>query len=71
MANELGFEAYEIKEYPSLEEELMNKLMNGNFSLKNDIIKSELGETYQYYKQINHLKNLEHVQCRMEEIVIK
>ena len=71
MANELGFEAYEIKEYPSLEEELMNKLMNGNFSLKNDIIKSELGETYQYYKQINLLKNLEHVQCRMEEIVIK
>lgn len=71
MANELGFEDYEIKEYPSLEEELMNKLMNGNFSLKNDIIKSELGETYQYYKQINHLKNLEHVQCRMEDIVIK
>lgn len=71
MAKELGFDNFAIKEYPSPEEELMNKLMNGNFNIKNSIIEEELGDTYQYYQQIKRIKNLEPVQCRMEDVTIK
>ncbi|MBR5898355.1 MAG: signal peptide peptidase SppA [Muribaculaceae bacterium] len=71
MAQELGYNKYAIAEYPSLEEELINSLMKGDFNLKSEILKKELGETYQYYQQINYLKDLAPLQCRMEVVEIK
>lgn len=40
-------------------------------SVKERILKSELGEAYPYYMMMRKMQRLEHVQCRMEEVVIE
>lgn len=71
LASEMGFETYCIKEYPSLEEELMKQIMNSSASIKQNIAQEEFGEYYQYIQSIKALSNLEPLQCRAEKIIIE
>lgn len=71
IADELGFETYAIKEYPSTEIDFMKTLMKGKKTIKEKIIANELGDAYQYYEAISRLKGLEPLQCRMETVVIE
>ena len=71
IADELGFETYAIKEYPSTEIDFMKTLMEGKKTIKEKIIANELGDAYQYYEAISRLNGLEPLQCRMETVVIE
>lgn len=71
IAQQLKFDNYEIIEYPSLEEELLNKFMSGNLHIKESIISSELGENKYIYERLKTIQALAPIQCRMEDIIIK
>jgi len=71
-ASEAGIESYRIVNYPEAKDpfEMIMKQLSGDVKAK--ILKSELGEDYRYYKQINELKYFTGVQARMPfEIIIE
>ncbi len=71
MAKDLGYESYNIKEYPSSSTNIWDILMNAQAQIKQNILEEELGETYKYFKAIDNMKEIAPIQCRMEQIEIK
>lgn len=71
LAADCGFEKYKITEYPEPRGEWWEEMLMASGEIKERVIKSELGEAYPYYKAIRKVQRLEHVQCRMEEVVIE
>lgn len=71
IADNLGFEDYSVCEYPSVEDELMKKLMNVKANIKNEVVADELGDAYIYYDAFEKIMRLEPLQCRTEQIIIK
>ncbi len=72
MAKELNFgDQYCFIEYPNPEPTLWEAISGTEVRIKEHIIKSELGESYKIYKHINDIKKMDHIQCRMEDIVLE
>lgn len=71
LADDCGYDRYKVTEYPEPRGEWWEELLLSSEGVKERIVKSELGEAYPYYQAIRKVQSLEHVQCRMEEIVIE
>lgn len=71
LAEECGFDDYKITEYPEPRGEWWEEILLSSTTIKERIIKSELGDAYPYYNMMKKMERLEHVQCRMEEVVIE
>lgn len=71
LAAECGFDEYKIVEYPEPRGEWWEEMILSSGSLQERIVKSELGEAYPYYMMMRKMQRLEHVQCRMEDVVIE
>ncbi|MBD5284734.1 MAG: signal peptide peptidase SppA [Bacteroides sp.] len=66
-----GYLKYELVEYPRNDKEWWEELLDGGASIKQSIVKKELGAAAPYYDAIKKINEMEHVQCRMPEIVIE
>ncbi len=71
LAADCGYDRYKVSEYPEPRGEWWEELLLSSEGVKERIVKAELGEAYPYYQAIRKVQRLEHVQCRMEEIVIE
>lgn len=71
LAADCGYDKYKVTEYPEPRGEWWEELLLSSEGVKERIVKSELGEAYPYYQAIRKVQRLEHVQCRMEEIVVE
>lgn len=71
LADDCGYDRYKVTEYPEPRGEWWEELLLSSEGVKERIVKAELGEAYPYYQAIRKVQRLEHVQCRMEEIVIE
>lgn len=71
LAEECGYDDYKVTEYPEPRGEWWEEMLLSSGSVKERILKSELGEAYPYYMMMRKMQRLEHVQCRMEEVVIE
>lgn len=71
LAADCGYDRYKVTEYPEPRGEWWEELLLSSEGVKERIVKSELGEAYPYYQAIRKVQRLEHVQCRMEEIVVE
>lgn len=75
-AEKAGLESYRLAEYPKIKEPLQQFLddLQGKdkASIQKAMIKSELGEAYQYYEMAQELKNMKGVQAKMPfEVEVK
>lgn len=71
LAAEQGYDKYKVIEYPDPRGEWWEEMLMSSSSIKESIMKAELGDAYRYYKEMNRMQRLEHVQCRMQEVVIE
>ncbi|MDE7473693.1 MAG: signal peptide peptidase SppA [Muribaculaceae bacterium] len=72
MANDLDFgDKYCVIEYPDPTPTLWEAVTGSEVSVKERIIRQELGDSYLLYKQIDYIRNAAHVQCRMEDIIVE
>ncbi len=66
-----GYLKYELVEYPRNNKEWWEEILDGGASIKQSLIKKELGAAAPYYDAVKKISEMEHVQCRMPEIVIE
>lgn len=66
-----GYLKYEIVEYPRSNKEWWEELLDESASMKQAMIRKELGAAAPYYEAVKKISNMEHVQCRMQEVVIE
>lgn len=72
MARALDFgDKYCVIEYPNPTPTFWEAIAGSEVSMKERVIRQELGSAYPLYKQIEFIRNAARVQCRMEDIVIK
>ncbi len=71
LADKMGLDKYEVVEYPDPRAEWWEELLMAGSSVRQSMVRSELGEAYPYYEAIKKLNRMEHLQCRMPEIVIE
>ncbi len=71
LALEQGYDKYSIVEYPDPKGEWWEELLMASSSVKQSVIKAELGEALPYYEAIQRVKQMSPVQCRMEYIVVE
>lgn len=72
MAGELNFgDDYCVIEYPNPSLTFWEAISGSEVKMKERIMREELGDTYEIYRNINYLRNAAHVQCRMEDITIQ
>lgn len=66
-----GYLKYEIVEYPRSNKEWWEEILDESASIKQAMIRKELGAAAPYYEAVKKISNMEHVQCRMQEVVIE
>lgn len=66
-----GYLKYEIVEYPRSNKEWWEEILDESASMKQAMIRKELGAAAPYYEAVKKISNMEHVQCRMQEVVIE
>lgn len=71
LATANGYLKYEIVEYPRSNKEWWEEILDESASMKQAMIRKELGAAAPYYDAIKKISNMEHVQCRMQEVVIE
>lgn len=71
LAEENGYVDYQIVEYPEPKNDWWMEILESSSSVKERMLKAELGESYQFVKMAKELENINHVQCKMPEVIIK
>jgi protease-4 len=71
MVHELNLTGYTIVEYPNLDRKWWEDAMSKSGTIKEKLVRRQLGDAYDLYKSIDRIRNLDPVQCRMETIVIE
>lgn len=66
-----GYLKYEIVEYPRTNKEWWEEILDEGANIKQSMIKKELGAAAPYYETIKKINEMEHVQCRMPNIIIE
>lgn len=70
IASELGYEDYNIVEYPNTQLDWIEELFGFKSHIKSSILKDELGEIYPYVVEGEKLLNANPLQCRMQSVVL-
>ncbi len=70
LASDLGYEDYNIIEYPNTESEWIKEILNIKTQVKNTVLQEELGDFYPYIVDGKKLLNVEPIQCRMQPVVL-
>ncbi len=71
MAQELKLKKYKVKECPNADQSLWKLLTSLKSSYHEKMLRRELGDSYDIYRQVDALTHMERVQCRMEKVVLK
>lgn len=71
LAQDNGFENYSIVEYPDQKFEWWEEILYASEGIKQNILDNELGEARPLYDAVKRIKEMDPVQCRMPEVVIK
>lgn len=72
MAQDLGYDQdYQVIEYPTLKFGFWDVFKDMQDNSIEAAMQQRLGEFYSTYKQIEDIKNMNPLQCRMEKIIIK
>lgn len=73
MADSLGFgDKYTVTEYPKLKLSFWDRLEElQNGTVKNRLLRQELGENYRMYRKIEQIKQMARIQARMDEIEVQ
>ena len=72
MAQDLGYEQdYQVIEYPTLKFGFWDIFKEMQDNSIEAAMQQRLGEFYGTYKQIEEIKNMNPLQCRMEKIIIR
>lgn len=71
MADELGFDKYCVIEYPNPNPTFWEALTDAQVKARENIIRGQLGSVYEIYRNIETVKNMAPVQCRMEPVVVE
>lgn len=71
MASELGFEKYCVIEYPNPNPTFWEALTDAQIRAQDNVIKERLGSAYEIYRNIDAVRDMAPVQCRMETVVIE
>ena len=71
LAEDQGYDTYKIVEYPNPKLEWWEEILLASEGIQNRILDRELGETRMYYDAVNKIKNMNPIQCRMQDVVIK
>ena len=71
MATDLDIKGYAIDEYPRIHKKWWEEALAMEGTIKERIVRSQLGDAYEFYNAIERVKTLEPKQCRMETVVIE
>ncbi|WP_289159216.1 signal peptide peptidase SppA [uncultured Muribaculum sp.] len=71
LATANGYLKYELVEYPRTNKEWWEEILDEGTSIKQAMIRKELGAAAPYYDAVKKISKMEHVQCRMQEVVIE
>ena len=71
LATANGYLKYELVEYPRTNKEWWEEILDESASIKQAMIRNELGAAAPYYDAVKKISKMEHVQCRMQEVVIE
>ncbi|MDE7408049.1 MAG: signal peptide peptidase SppA [Muribaculaceae bacterium] len=71
MAAAIGGEGYSIGEYPDLEMNWWDELMNIDKSMKMRAMREAAGDAWPLYHAAQQIKNMAPIQCRMETVVVE
>lgn len=71
MVASLGLDDYKVTEYPSLDKKWWEEIISLGTSYKASVIADELGEAQYLYNAVKRIRNIEPMQCRMEQIIIE
>ena len=72
MAEGLDFgDDYCVIEYPNPNPTFWEAVSGTEVKIKDRILRSELGSSYDLYRHINYIRNAAPVQCRMEDIILQ
>lgn len=71
LATANGYLKYELVEYPRTNKEWWEEILDEGASIKQAMIRKELGAAAPYYDAVKKISKMEHVQCRMQEVVIE
>jgi protease-4 len=71
MVADLELTNYSIAEYPNLNKKWWEEAISMSGTIKESIVRHQLGDAYGYYNAIERIKSIEPIQCRMETVVIK
>ncbi len=71
MAADLDIKGYAIDEYPRIHKKWWEEALAMEGTIKERIVRSQLGDAYEFYNAIERVKTLEPMQCRMETVVIE
>ena len=71
LATANGYLKYELVEYPRTNKEWWEEILDESASIKQAMIRKELGAAAPYYDAVKKISKMEHVQCRMQEVVIE
>jgi len=66
-----GYLKYEIVEYPRTNKEWWEEILDESTNMKQAMIRKELGAAAPYYEAVKKISNMEHIQCRMQKVVIE
>lgn len=71
MAADLGLKGYSIDEYPRIHKKWWEEALAMEGTIKERLVRQQLGDAYDFYKAVERVKTLEPIQCRMETVVIE
>lgn len=70
LATANGYLKYEISEYPRSDKKWWEEIIDEGTSIKQELVKKELGEAAPYYEELKKITEMEHIQCRMPNVVV-
>jgi len=71
MAADLELSGYNIEEYPRLQKKWWEEALALEGTIKERLVRQQLGDAYEFYKAVENVKTMDPIQCRMETIVIE
>ena len=71
MAADLELSGYNIAEYPRIHKKWWEEALALEGTIKERIVRQQLGDAYEFYKAVETVKTMDPLQCRMETIVIE
>lgn len=71
LAEDLGYEDYNIVEYPDVKADWIDELLGLKTQIKERALKEEFGNMLPYYIEGKQLLKSEPIQCRMQPVVLK